>query len=116
MLTLEASYIKWYSDFDKAHQEALKTDKSLLILLVNKMDKKLLLESFMNQDYIEKINEKYIAVLIKKDQESSYPIEMLFTTQYPSLFILNKHELFVCEALRGDLSADRLKAYLQECD
>ncbi len=115
-INLNADYVKWFFDYNKAHQEALKTEKQLFILLLDTSDNKLLKESFMNQDYISQINKKYIPVLIKKEQKSSYPIEMLFTTQYPSLFILDKYELYVCEALRGEVSADRLNVYLQECN
>ncbi len=115
-MTLNADYVRWFYAYDKAHQEALRTDKDIFILLVDKLDKNLLKESFMNQNYIEHINKNYVPVLIKKDQKSSYPIEMLFTTHYPSLFILDKYELYVCEALRAEVSADRLNVYLQECN
>ena len=116
VLSVEAEHVRWFGNFEKAHQEALKTDKFLFVLLVEEFDSMLLKKSFMNQSYIKELNEKYISVLIKKDQKESYPIEMLYTTEYPSVFILDKHELYICDALRADLSAARLKAYLQKCN
>jgi hypothetical protein len=113
---LQADYIRWFYDYEKAHQVARKENKELMVLLVEKIDKPLMLSTFMNQAYIKTINERYIGVIIKKDEGESYPIELLYTMQYPSLFILDKYELCVCEALRGDINSDRLNAYLKECD
>jgi hypothetical protein len=67
----------------------------------------------MNQKYIDTINEKYISVLIIKDQKSSYPIEMLYTFTYPSLFFLDENELFIHEPLRGDITPEKLKLIMQ---
>jgi len=40
---------------------------------------------------------------------------MLYTLEYPSLFILDNRELFVCEPIRGNVTPDKLKSYLEEC-
>jgi len=113
---LKADYIRWQTDFAKAHQEALKTNKSLMIFLVKEIDNKRLVKLFSAQEVVKEVNKKYVSVLIKKDQESSYPIEMLYTIEYPALFFLDKHELYMCEALRGAFSLDDLKNHLKLCD
>jgi len=118
IVTLEANSISWYSNFDSANHEALKSSKKMMVLLIEKnstQNKNTLINAFMNQDYIDEINEQYISVIITKDQESSYPIEMLYTNEYPSVFFLNSLEIYVCEPIRGGVSSDRLKAHLEKC-
>ena len=117
-LALNASYVKWQGDYEVAHREALKQNKSLLVLLVDKeidLTKKLLVRSFMNQAYVKEINRKYISVLVTKGQKGSYPIELLYTLEYPALFFLDKHELYSCSKISGDLSSEILSLKLKEC-
>ena len=68
----------------------------------------------MNQAYIAKINEAYVAVLIIKDQKTGYPIEMLYTLEYPTTFFLTSREVYEREALRGYATAEMFKNYLQK--
>ncbi|EQB39471.1 hypothetical protein M947_05615 [Sulfurimonas hongkongensis] len=116
--TLQADHVRWLNDFDKAHHQAIKQNKKLMVLLIKKECKgciETIKTTFINQPYIEKINREYIAVLITKDQRSSYPIEMLYTLQYPSLFFLDNRELFVCKPIRGEITPNELNSYLEEC-
>ena len=118
LLTLNANHINWYPDFDKAHKQALKENKKLMVLLIEKecaACQKTIKTTFMNQIYLEEINDKFISVIVTKDQKSSYPIEMIYTFTYPSLFFLDNKELFVCEPIRGEVSPERLKSHLEQC-
>ena len=57
---LEARHVEWMGDYEIAHQKALKENKQLLILLVQKDNstcQELIPKVFINQEYIEKINE-----------------------------------------------------------
>jgi hypothetical protein len=115
---LQANHVNWYGNFDKAHQQALKENKKLMVLLIKKdcapcIDT--IKNTFMNKLYVNKINDEFISVMITKDQKSSYPIEMLYTFEYPSLFFLDNRELFVCEPIRGSVTPDKLESYLEEC-
>ena len=115
---LHANHISWQSNFDRAHQQALKENKKLMVLLIKKDCKeciKTIKTTFINQPYIDKINREYISVLITKDQKGSYPIEMLYTFQYPSLFFLDNSELFMCEPIRGGVTPNKLNSYLEQC-
>jgi len=115
---LQANHVRWNSNFDSAHKEALVQNKTLMVLLIKKECQpclETLKTTFTNQDYIDEINKKYISVLITKDQKSSYPIEMLYTFTYPSLFFLDKQELFACEPIRGELTPEKLKIQLELC-
>ena len=117
-LVLNATHVNWNSNFDAAHQQAIKEGKKLMILLIKKdcdLCIKAIKETFMNHSYISKINDNFISVLITKDQKMSYPIEMLYTYVYPSLFFLDNNELFICKPIRGEISPDKLKNYLKKC-
>lgn len=116
--TINASNVKWKYDFDKAHQESIKQKKHLMVLLIKKdsiVGKETLMSSFMNQPYIDKINEKFISILVIKGQKHSYPIELLYTFTYPSLFFLDEYELFSCEPIRGDITPQRIISKLNQC-
>ena len=115
VLSLNGSYIKWQSDYEKAHRVALKENKNLLILLVDKQSSELIKRSFMNQAYVKEINREFIAVYVMKNQKSSYPIELLYTLEYPALFFLDKYELYSCEYLSGELSPELIAQRLKKC-
>ncbi len=118
-LTLNANHVNWYGNFDKAQQTAIKENKKLMVLLIEKDCKscqKALKTTFINQSYIKKINNNFISVIITKNQKESYPIEMLYTFTYPTLFFLDNRELFVCRPIRGRVTPDKLKSYLKQCD
>ncbi len=112
---LYSSHISWQSSYEKAHKQAKKTNKKLLILIFEKHEEKnrqLLQSVFMNQIYIDKVNQHYVCVLIIKDQKESYPIENLFTIQYPALFFLDDYELFYGPPLLGNITPQTLKTHL----
>jgi len=78
-----------------------------MVLLIEKDCKpcqEVIKNTFMHKSY-----------LVSKDQKSSYPIEMLYTFTYPTLFFLDNRELFICKPIRGEISPDKLKSYLEQC-
>nr|WP_321267447.1 thioredoxin family protein [uncultured Sulfurimonas sp.] len=116
--SIYANHVSWQSNFDKAHQQALKENKKLMVLLIKKDCKECIetiKSTFTNQAYIEKINSEFISVLATYNQKSSYPIEMLYTSTYPSLFFLDKQELFICKPIRGEITPNKLESYLEHC-
>jgi len=117
-LTLNASHVSWYGNFDKAHQAAIKENKKLMVLLIEKdckSSQESIKTTFINQPYIEEINDNFISVIVTKNQKESYPIEMLYTFAYPTLFFLDNKELFVCKPIRGEVTPERLKNHLKSC-
>lgn len=51
---------------------------------------------FINQDYIEYLNENFINILITVEHKTSYPIELFYTTNFPSIFFASyKDESFL---------------------
>ena len=118
VLSLGASHVSWYGNFDKAHQAALKEDKKLMVLLIKKGCKpctESIKTTFINQPYVKEINDSFISVIVTKDQKDSYPIEMLYTFTYPTLFVLDNKELFVCKPIRGEVTPERLENHLKSC-
>ena len=113
---LQAEHVQWQGDFEKARAQAVKENKGLMVFLINGNDKvamQMLTQNFRDQTYIACINKNYVSILIQKDQSSSYPIELLYTLEYPSLFFLDTHELFTKETLIGYVSAQTLEKHLQ---
>jgi thioredoxin-related protein len=112
---VQAEHIRWRASYDKAHQEALKENKLLMVLLVKdncEPCSKILATTFRDQSYIKKINEKFVSVIVKKGQKQSYPIEMLYTMIYPALFFLNSKELFISENIFGYINPEAFKNHL----
>ena len=117
-ISLEARHVEWMGNYEKAHQRALKENKQLMVLLIQKGNptcQELIPKVFINQKYVEIINEKFISVIVTKGQKSSYPIEMLYTLTYPSIFFLNKYELFSCKPIDGDITPTLFETHLNSC-
>jgi len=87
------------SSYEKAHIKALNTGKSLVVFLTKKncQECNSELAKLMNdKDMSSAINKHAVFVIVQQGQKESYPIEMLYTIDYPALFILDKHELLQC--------------------
>lgn len=113
--SVNAEHVQWRANYDTAHQEALKENKLLMVLLVDDnclLCNKMLENTLMNQPYIEKINEKFVSVIVKKGQKESYPLEMLYSMIYPAIFFLNQEELFVGKNIFGYMTPDALNDHL----
>ena len=105
-LFLLGNHVHWLGDYNTALELAKKEHKPLLVLLVKKSDKsssKIIQNSFMNQSYIKRINQKTIPVIITYEGRVNYPIEMYYTTTFPTLFLVDtKTETFMKEPLYGN--------------
>ncbi len=98
---LYGKYVHWMGDYDKALQKAQKEHKPLMVLLVKRdciKCKKVLYKYFTNNKNVEEINKNYVPVIVTFEQRDSYPSELLYSTCFPTLFILdNQKELFLKE-------------------
>ena len=116
VFTLHAEHVRWQADYEAARAEALKEQKELLVLLITpecSACMKMLRTTFMDQNYVAYINRHYVAVLVNKDQKQSYPIELLYTQEYPALFFLDTQEIYTKEALFGYVSPKILENHLK---
>jgi len=96
-----ANHISWLGNYDKALEKAKKAQKPMMVLLVKKDCKRcneVIVEHFINRDDIDELNEKYIAVMVTYEGRVSYPIELFYSTTFPTLFFVDsKHESFLRE-------------------
>ena len=117
LTSLQADNIRWYANFDKAHQQALKENKILMVFLIKDqcLDcKKMLSSTFMDKEVVKVVNKKFICTLITKDQSSTYPIELLYTLQYPAIFFLDSNELFSGKNIFGYIDSNKFKKYISK--
>ena len=94
-----------------AHIKAVKENKMLLVFLTKKECKycnKELMKILQNKKLDKAIKNRALFVIIIKNQKESYPIEMLYSTRYPTLFLLDKYELSHCKALRGEMNPKQI--------
>lgn len=113
VLNIHANHISWLGDYNKAHQYALKVNKPMMVLLVKKnsiKSNKIIIENFMNQPYIDKLNQKFVAIMVTYNSKISYPIELYYSTVFPTLFFVNsRDERFLYEPMYGDEIGKKLK-------
>ena len=86
---LFSNNIFWYSSYDKALMIAQQEKKNLMLFIASTKDNssnEILKKYFQNQNYIEYLNTNFINVLITVEHKTSYPIELFYTTSFPSIF------------------------------
>ena len=118
-LFLHASFVNWLGNYDVAHQKALKENKPLLVLVVKKNDplsSEIIKNSFMNKKYVDLINNDMVPVIVTYEGVLSYPVEMYYTTVFPTLFFVNSEkELLYKRPLYGkEISKKHIAKYLIE--
>jgi len=101
-----ANHISWLGDYNRALEQAQKEQKPMMVLLVKKDCKlcnEIIVKNFMNHEYLDVLNEKYVAVIITYEEEISYPIELFYSMVFPTLFFVNSaDERFFKETIYGD--------------
>ena len=91
--------ISWHGSYDKALEIAHKEKKNMMLFISSSKDSnsnEILRKYFMNQNYIDYLNKNFINVLISVEHKTSYPIELFYTTSFPSIFfVAYKDESFL---------------------
>jgi len=113
-----ANHVHWLGNYDKALQQAKKENKPLLVFVVKKdssLSHKIVKNQFMNQLHVDRINEQFVSVMVTYNGRTSYPIEMYYTTVFPTLFFVNiQTETFMRDPLYGEqISQKVLLQYFQ---
>ena len=112
---LQADHVSWQGNYEKARLEAVKEKKFLMVLLIENecsLCMEMLRTTFKDQRYIEYINERYISVLVTRGQKESYPIELLYAIEYPTVFFLDAKEIFEREPITGYVDPDTFEKHL----
>jgi len=103
---ISANFVNWEGNYDTAHQKALKEHKRLLVLVVKKNDSLsswIIKHTLMDKPYVDMINKNMVSVIVTYEGALSYPIEMYYTTTFPTLFFVDSQkELFLREPLYGN--------------
>ena len=105
-LWVSADHIHWMGNYDQAHQKAYDMHKPLLLLVIAKdspSSNTVVKNVLMNQQYVDTINNKMVAVIVTYEGSENYPVEMYYTTVFPTLFFVDaQKELFLQKPLYGD--------------
>jgi thioredoxin-related protein len=113
-----STHIRWRGGYHDALMEAKKNDKILMVLLI-KNDclecKNIVKNIFTNKPYIDELNKSIVAVIVNIDNKNSYPIEMYWSNEYPTLFFVNsKDEMFINKPLYKTTTRDDIKVILDK--
>lgn len=89
-----AENLHWFGDYNKALAEAKVAKKPLLLLVVSrdKNSTTILKTCFSKDSVIKEVNSKTVPVIVLFEGRNSYPIEMYYTTVFPTLFIVNSSD------------------------
>ena len=85
----------------------------LLVRKEKKGDLKILQTLLSDENLCTLIKKKAVFAIIQKESKQSYPIELLYTTTYPALFVLDKNELFIHPPLMGEITAKQIEVLLR---
>jgi len=117
-LVVMASHLHWMGNYDKALQQAIAAHKPLLVLVVKKDGKSnpILQKALMNQPYVFAMNRHFVSVIVTYEGGESYPIEMYYTTVFPTLFFVDSsREVFLTKPLYGeDINVGNLAKIMQD--
>ena len=118
-ISIYADHIHWMGNYDKALQKAQKENKSLMVLLVKKeclSCNDVIKNAFMEQEYITLLNQRFISVIVTYEGWESYPIEMFYSTSFPTLFFVSSQtETFLTKPLYGNsIDVNSVKNILKE--
>ncbi|PLY09507.1 MAG: hypothetical protein C0626_11085 [Arcobacter sp.] len=111
---LYSQNISWYSNYDKALILAQNEKKNLFVLLVDEKEesKKLLANLYKKKEFVNLLNKRFISILININYKISYPIELYYTTRFPTIFIVDsKLELVLKEPIYNINSLEELKLF-----
>jgi hypothetical protein len=115
-----ANHIKWQGSYAKALERAKIENKSLMVLLIKsncKECQRVVKDIFSNKEYVDELNSKFISVIINFDSRVSYPIEMYYSNDFPTLFFVNsKSETFIKKPIYRDITEQKIKEFLKNFD
>jgi len=115
--TLHALHIE--HDFTQAHKKAIAQQRILVVFLTKKgcrLCNKALMELLAHKKVKNILERRAVFVIVISGQKRSYPIEMLYTKNYPALFFLDRQELFACQAQRGNIDPEGVVKCLQKAE
>jgi len=108
--TLFAEHIHWSGNYDKALAKSKLENKPLLLLVVGKYKNStnVLKNTFSKKSIVKMVNNKTVPIIVLFEGKNSYPIEMFYTTVFPTFFLLDsKDERLISKPLYGKDITDK---------
>ncbi|ADV46806.1 thioredoxin family protein [Nitratifractor salsuginis] len=97
--------ISWMGDYAAAHRLALRQHKDLLVVLVKRGCREcgeLIRRIGVDEPLRQSIEKRYIPVIITADSGARYPIELYYTTRFPTIFFVDAaKETFLAPSCYG---------------
>jgi len=110
-----ANHINWQGNYNKALKQAKDENKTLMVLLIKnncQKCKNIIKNIFMNKSYIDKLNQNIISVIVNIDNKHSFPLEMYWSNEYPTIFFVNSQtETFIDEPIYN-INEQNIKNFL----
>ncbi len=115
---LRSDSIGWRGDYESALKEAKKAHKPLAVFIIKKDTAKcieVVKDIFINQPYIKELNKRFVWVMLNFEG-SNYPIELYYTTNFPTLFLVDSdNETFLKKPLyKDEISYIKLKEFYEK--
>ncbi len=110
----DAQTIRWHGSFDGALAVSQKERKPMFVVLVQrgcKECRELFATTLREKRVVRLVNENTVAVIVTKENED-YPIELLYTLDYPAIFLLSPEEVLLKGPLCGIVDAKLLEKEL----
>ncbi len=111
---LAGEWVHWLGDYRQALKVSQKTGRPLLVLMVSKDCggcRKVLTTAFRDTQVAAWVNRHTVPVIVTKEF-GNYPVEMLYTLDYPTLFLMDSEERFLKKPLKGAVEGRSLREWL----
>ncbi|WP_457597106.1 thioredoxin family protein [Hydrogenimonas sp.] len=115
-LGLLAQSVGWRGDYDKARQEACRRGVSMVVVLVKRNCAPcgaLLADLARKEELANMLKKRSVPVVVTWENED-YPIEMLYSRTFPTLFILSCEERFLAEPMGGGQAPSGLLRWFEK--
>ncbi len=108
---LQASTIRWYGLFESALRVSQAEKRPMFVVLVERECdecRRLFATTLMQKRIVRLVNEKTVPVIVTRENED-YPIELLYTLDYPTIFLLSPEEVLLKPPISGAVDAALLE-------
>jgi thioredoxin-related protein len=114
---LNAQNIKWFWNYEAGLKEAKLKHKNIILFLIKKNSskiQKMYVDIFQDKNISTYINKNFICIISIFEGKNSYPIELFYSVEFPSIFFVSyKDEKYLLKPLKGDITKQDIKSSLK---
>ena len=84
--------LRWRGDYDQAFQEARRSGKDVLLILVKRAcprGRALIRKIGEDRSLSSRLMQAFVPVIVTAGARAAYPIELYYTTRFPALFLVD---------------------------